>query len=444
MREESGLVSCWCSCPDKRIFTLTLQREARERTTPGSAAKIVITERQQTLLRQIVAAPTSPVCLAKRAEVILRAFAGEENQEIARAIDLNSVAVGQWRRRWKRAFDNLVKVECLESSSHLARAIEGVLADEPRPGHPFSYAPCGSDKKGNEESIKEALFSLLHSPPSQHGVNRTSWQIQDLRECLRQQGVPVGKHTISRLVREAGFRWRRAVDVLTSKDLRYKEKLQKLHQTLSTLGSKDRFFSIDEYGPFSIGMKGGRSLLGSGQNRHVPVRQQYKGVLIVTAALELSTNQVTHFYSEAKNTVETVKLIHLLLNQYSQCDKLFLSWDSASWHKSSALYGSLDELNRPEYRREHGTPSVELVPLPAGAQFLNVIESVFSGLARAVVHNSDYQSEEEAKRAIDRHFLERNRYFLKNPERAGDKIWREEISLSRFSPASNCKNPSWR
>jgi hypothetical protein len=174
------------------------------------------------------------------------------------------------------------------------------------------------------------------------------------------------------------------------------------------------------------------------------VRQQYKGVLIVTAALELSTNQVTHFYSEAKNTGEIIKLIRLLLDQYSSCDKLYLSWDSASWHKSGALYGSLDEINQPEYRRQHGTPSVELVPLPAGAQFLNVIESVFSGLARAVVHNSDYQSEEEAKRAIDRHFLERNRCFLKHPERAGDKIWKEEIVLSRFSPASNCKNPSWR
>jgi hypothetical protein len=58
---------------------------------PGSAAKVVITERQQALLRQIVAAPTSPVCLAKRAEVILRAFAREENREIARAIDLTRI-----------------------------------------------------------------------------------------------------------------------------------------------------------------------------------------------------------------------------------------------------------------------------------------------------------------------------------------------------------------
>jgi hypothetical protein len=39
---------------------------------------------------------------------------------------------------------------------------------------------------------------------------------------------------------------------------------------------------------------------------------------------------------------------------------------------------------------------------PARAQFLNVIESVFSGTARAIIHNSDYKSVDETKRAIFR------------------------------------------
>jgi hypothetical protein len=33
----------------------------------------------------------------------------------------------------------------------------------------------------------------------------------------------------------------------------------------------------------------------------------------------------------------------------------------------------------------------------AGAQFLNVIESVFSGMARAIIHNSNYGSIDAAK-----------------------------------------------
>ena len=46
--------------------------------------------------------------------------------------------------------------------------------------------------------------------------------------------------------------------------------------------------------------------------------------------------------------------------------------------------------------------------------FLNVIKSVFSGMARAIIHNSDYASVDEAKAAIDR---ERNSHFREHPRR---------------------------
>jgi hypothetical protein len=44
---------------------------------------------------------------------------------------------------------------------------------------------------------------------------------------------------------------------------------------------------------------------------------------------------------------------------------------------------------------------VDTAPLPAGAQFLNVIESVFSGMARAIIHNSDYKSAGKRKSTSD-------------------------------------------
>ena len=88
-------------------------------------------------------------------------------------------------------------------------------------------------------------------------------------------------------------------------------------------------------------------------------------------------------------------------------------------------------------------PQVKLAPLPKSAQFLNVIESVFSGLAKAVLHNSDYESVEACKKAIDRHFEERNQHFKKNPKRAGKKIWGKEVTKATFSESNNCKDPNW-
>ena len=51
-----------------------------------------------------------------------------------------------------------------------------------------------------------------------------------------------------------------------------------------------------------------------GQCRSIPQYQKGKGTLILTAALELSTNQLTHFYSKAKNTAKpSLKLYKKLL-----------------------------------------------------------------------------------------------------------------------------------
>jgi hypothetical protein len=166
--------------------------------------------------------------------------------------------------------------------------------------------------------------------------------------------------------------------------------------------------------------------------------------LIVTAALELSQNQVTHFYSKAKNTTEMIKLLDVLLERYRGCDKLYFSWDAASWHASKALYKKVKSVNLSDYRAEAQTPVVELAPLPKSAQFLNVIESVFSGMARAIIHNSDYQSVEEAVTAIDRYFQERNEHFLNHPKKAGKTIWGSEIVVSEFAESNNCKDAKRR
>lgn len=101
-------------------------------------------------------------------------------------------------------------------------------------------------------------------------------------------------------------------------------------------------------------------------------------------------------------------------------------------------------MNDPEYRNMHNTPLVELAPLPSSAQFLNVIESVFSGMAKAIIHNSDYQSVNECKLAIDKYFSERNEAFLENPKRAGKKLWGEEVVNPIFKESNNCKDPKYR
>jgi len=298
--------------------------------------------------------------------------------------------------------------------------------------------------KANNKANIEAVFSVLHSPPSEFGINRTSWRMADLKKCLAECGVFLGQATIRRIVKTAGYTWRRAKVVLTSNDPLYRQKLRRIQAVLSSLREDERFFSIDEFGPFAIKMKAGRKLVAPDEYPSVPQFQKSKGWLILTAALELSTNQVTHFYSQDKSTDEMIRLLELLLTEYRGCSRIYLSWDAASWHISKRLKQRIYKINTRSYRHKHGTPKVKLIPLPASAQFLNVIESVFSGMARAIIHNSNYGSVDEAKSAIDRHFKERNEYFQKHPKPAGRKIWGREPSQPQFSEANNCKDRRFR
>ena len=65
-------------------------------------------------------------------------------------------------------------------------------------------------------------------------------------------------------------------------------------------------------------------------------------------------------------------------------------------------------------------------------------------MARAVIHNSNYGSVDEAKAAVDRYFCERNAFFKSNPRRAGGKLWGKEPAPAEFSESNNCKDPRLR
>ena len=45
-------------------------------------------------------------------------------------------------------------------------------------------------RKFDDETVKQAVFRLLHEPPSNYGINRTTWIMSDLTRVLRETGHP--------------------------------------------------------------------------------------------------------------------------------------------------------------------------------------------------------------------------------------------------------------
>jgi transposase len=342
---------------------------------------------------------------------------GQKPTAVARDFMVTESTVSKWLKRFR------------------AEGVRGLEDRTSRPNHiPLRYLQPG-------EELHDAVFAVLHTPPSDHGLNRTSWTLVDLENVLRAQGKRSTAKNISAVIHAAGYRWKQARVTLTSTDPDYRAKVDVIRSTLSRLAHDEAFFSIDEFGPFAVKMRAGRSLSGPHHVRVVPQWQKSKGSLIVTAALELSKNRISHFYSQRKNTVETTKLVELIRDQYRGLRRIYLSWDAAPWHRSKGLHDRIEELNTVAYG---DFPEIRVLPLPGGAQFLNVIESVFSGMARAIIHNSDYASAEDAKAAISRYFEDRNGSFQTTPRRAGRTIWGREPAPSTFLETSNCKDPKYR
>ena len=56
-------------------------------------------------------------------------------------------------------------------------------------GVPRLFAPqTKSNRKIDNEDLRKAIFSLLHEPPTNHGINRTSWTMALLRRVLKENG----------------------------------------------------------------------------------------------------------------------------------------------------------------------------------------------------------------------------------------------------------------
>ena len=302
-------------------------------------------------------------------------------------------------------------------------------------------------KKRNEktkhekiEQRKKRLIEIIHHKPKFYKVNRSNWNLDSLVKVYSEQfSESISATAVSRYLKDVKYTIKKARKVLTSPDPDYREKIDILLKILNTLGPDELLFFIDELGPLKVRKYGGRMYSKVNEVPTYPQNQVGKGSISLAGALSATTNQVTWMYIEAKDSAAMISLAEILYNQYYSKKKLYITWDGASWHSSQALVSWLELFNA-ETEKSGCGPIIEFIPLPACSQFLDVIEAVFSGMKRAVIHNSDYQSETEMKTAISQHFRDRNDYFKENPRRAGKKIW--EIDF--FQDHNNIKSGTYR
>lgn len=79
----------------------------------------------------------------------------------------------------------------------------------------------------------------------------------DLYVVMEKEGYKLSTDGIRKIIKEAGYDFKKARKVLTSNDPEYREKIDQITRILSKLKPNEKFFSTDEFGPLSKKMQGG-------------------------------------------------------------------------------------------------------------------------------------------------------------------------------------------
>jgi putative transposase len=163
---------------------------------PGMAAKVVISERQQHVLRTMAFSRSCAKGLAHRAEIILLAFEGHKNEDIAKKLDCERHSIGIWRRRWQYYFERLTVIECVEKPAALREAITEVLSDLPRAG-------CGGTFTADQIAL---ILAVACEPPDKSGRPVTHWTSRELADEVIKRGIvtTISVRQVGRFLKDSG------------------------------------------------------------------------------------------------------------------------------------------------------------------------------------------------------------------------------------------------
>lgn len=384
----------------------------------GKAAKVQLTEKQQTILEQIVRSFTAPRRLIQRARIILLGFARLLNEEIAQEIELDRRQVGQWRVRWQASFAALVAIECRESQAALRRAIEDVLSDAPRAGSPGTFTA---------EEVTQVL-AVACEDPSQSGLPIDDWTGRELAAELVRRGIvdSISPATVQRYLAQSALQPHRSKYWLntTEKDPAvFEQQVRLVCQTYLEaptlyLHYHTHTISVDEMtGIQALERNAERIPMVPGQSARIEFEYTRHGTLCLTGNWHVVLGQMIaptigptrteeDFCSHIRNTVATdlgAGWVFVADNLNTHCSESLVRYvaqledidDIALGQKGKS--GILKSMASRQAFLSDRNHHVRFVYLPKHTSWLNQIEIVFGIITRRAIRRASFKSTEELK-----------------------------------------------
>jgi len=387
----------------------------------GKAARIVLSEKQDEILQSMIRSRTLSQRLAQRASVILRAFVGESNEDIAAQVKLGRKPVGLWRRRWKESFEALVSIECREPRAKLRRAIEEVLNDAPR---------SGAFGKSTAEQIT-LITAIACEPPELSGRPVAEWTHAELADEAVKRGIvsSISASQVGRYLRAAELQPHRSKYWLNSTEKDndvFQTQVEVVCQTWREAAAlyfqaNTHTISVDEMpGLQALERIADTIPMQPGQPKRIEYEYKRHGTLCLIGNWHVVEGQMisptikqtrteSDFGWHIHNTVQadpTAGWVFVLDNLNVHCSVTLVGYvaeregiDKSTLGKKghSGILKSM--ASRQEFLSDR-SHRVRFVYLPKHTAWLNQIEIVFGIVSRCVMRRGNFKSLEDLKQRL--------------------------------------------
>lgn len=321
---------------------------------PRIATKPNCNQDDLAILIDLANSRTTEFRMVQRADIILRAEAGESDTAVAESLGISNITVAKWRKRY------------------INEGLEG-LYDRPRSGKPPKYDPVGT---------KNAIISTLEKPPP---LGQATWDGPALSVALN-----ISTDKVYRILREQGICLKRRRSWCVSKDPNFTEKAADVVGLYINPPENSVILSMDE----KPSIQAIERLTGYVRTDSGKIVHGYKstyirhGTVNLFAALDVSNGQVITSFTNHKKRVDFLEFMDKVVAEFPVGKEIHVIMDNYCIHKKCDSWLA-------------SNPNVKFHYTPTSASWMNMVEIWFGVMSRKALKNASFNNIMEVVKAIE-------------------------------------------